>query len=201
METILKRYPVCSCSHAAIVACLDLMEGNGLIAKDITGVAVTLTPFMVHMVGGDFDPSRDPVVAAQFSIRYALACCIMRGRVSLADLDPVAISDPVVQEWAARVHITVDPALDGELAPARVILTTTGKGVVQHCVTVMPGSVDAPLSDNAFRQKVQECAARVPGLSRQGGLARLEEIVESLDRSDHCTDLTGFLSSAGSGFQ
>jgi 2-methylcitrate dehydratase PrpD len=197
LETILKGYPVCSCSHAAIVACLELIAINALDPADISEVEVTVTPFMVHMVGGDFDPSRDPVVAAQFSIRYALVCCILRGGVSLADLDLAAICDPAIQEWAARIQITVDPENDGELAPARVRLKTRSKGVLERCVSVMPGSVEAPLSDAAFKGKLQDCVDRIPGFSEQGGLVRLEEIVEAIDRSDQCTDLTGFLAAVG----
>jgi len=191
-ETLLKKYPVCSCSHAAIDALAAIIEQYDLTADAMASVTVTLTPFMNHMVGGAFAPESNPVVTAQFSVQYALACIALRGRVSLKDLALDAIADPAIARFCDRIEVVVDEAETGELTPARVEVRAGGQVFVEQ-VDAMPGSAEAPLSAAEQEAKLADCLDRVPGWSDGARRARLMETVRRLPDLPKIAELTALL--------
>ena len=47
---------------------------------DVERVGITISPYMHRLVGGPFDPTNNPQVAAQFSVEYAVAVALSRLR-------------------------------------------------------------------------------------------------------------------------
>lgn len=193
LETGLKKYPVCACSHAAIEACLFLTGGQPLIPEQIERVEVTLTPFMSYMVGGAFDPASDPVVSAQFSVRYAVGVALLYGRLGLPDLDLDAIKNPDVKRLADRIVIHTDELVTGDVAPAVVCLKL--KGGKAHAVTVdaMPGSATAPLSEAEFDAKLRACALATQGMQNGNRIQRLRALIGHLEDIDDLGSITELL--------
>lgn len=192
-EAILKAYPVCSCSHAAIEALRRILQREPLAPDAIESVTVELTPFMAHMVGAPFSPGDNPVVTAQFSVAYGLACIALRGRLSLADLETNAILDPAIRAFADRVAVRVDEAGSGELAPATVTVSAGGRQLSER-VEIMPGTPEAPMSAAALDAKLADCLALVrdarPGLD----LDRIRQAVDRLPEMDCIADFSAALS-------
>ena len=191
LETGLKKYPVCACSHAAIEACLRLTQGEALGAGDIDRVEVTLTPFMAYMVGGEFDPTQNPVVAAQFSVRYAVAAALLRGHVDLGDLANDAIHDPQATELARRIVVHVDQNASGEVAPATVRFASARDGDRTLTVDAMSGSVAAPLSNDDFAAKLAACDRILP--LANDGFATLRQRIEWLEDVDDIAAVAALL--------
>uniref|UniRef100_UPI00262CC80F MmgE/PrpD family protein n=1 Tax=Pseudomonas sp. TaxID=306 RepID=UPI00262CC80F len=54
LDTAVKRFPVCACSHAAIQALLDLITQTQCKADQVVAVVATVSPFMNRLVGSDF---------------------------------------------------------------------------------------------------------------------------------------------------
>ncbi len=181
-NTGIKKFPSCACNHAAIQAAIELARDHALAAADLKRVRVRITPFMQQVVGGDFDPSGDLQVAAQFSVRYSVACALLRRELKLGDLMPERVLEPAVRALAERVEIEPDPQNDGFLSPATVFVET-GRGVLQRTIEAIPGSAQAPLPDGDVAEKFADClsygAAKgtaIDGARLFASLSRLEEV-------------------------
>src|SRR5581483_6356686 len=146
-NTAIKKYPVCACSHAAIEACIALRARHHIDPSLVRRVDVRLTPFSYGMVGAAFDPRGNPQVMGQYSVQYAIACVLLHGGMTLADLDPAKVRDPTVTNIVHRVAVHADPNAKGDLIPATVIITTMDGATFEQTITALPGSPEAPISD------------------------------------------------------
>src|SRR6185503_7940381 len=105
----IKLYPSCGCNHTTIDAMLMLIEKYDLKPDDVVSVELTVPPYINGLVGGVYDPSGDAQVAAQFNIRYTVACLLVRRKLGLAEIDVPAARDPEINSHIGKVSIKVDP--------------------------------------------------------------------------------------------
>ncbi|KPC48402.1 Uncharacterized protein AC509_0090 [Pseudomonas amygdali pv. morsprunorum] len=186
LETLIKRYPICACSHAAVHALWELQSAHGFKSEDVVRLTATISPFMHRLVGGDFEPIGDLQVIAQFNLRYQLASTLLRGPVSLRDLTPEAVLDPSIHRCLQSIHLQLDLENTQELAPANVaVQLNDGRFLTRDCYE-LPGSPAAPLTLEQWQEKVRGCTA-ASGLSDTvlpGVLSKLQRLTElpSLDR-------------------
>lgn len=180
---LLKPYPSCAATHAAIEAARELVAQHRLAAGDVAGIEVVLTPFAHRLVGAPYAPDPASETAAQFSVQYALASVLARGGLSVADLQPQRAAEPGVVALARRIRVAADPALGEGLAPAIVRLATRDGTVLEQVGRHLPGSPGQPLSPEAHRRKLQDClhAAGVDDdvdafLDRIAALAQLPDL-------------------------
>ena len=186
LDTAVKRFPVCACSHAAIQALLDLQAQLGFSAEQAEEVVATISPFMSRLVGGAFSPHGDLQVIAQFNLRYHLASVLLRGPIRLEHLEPEALLDPRIQALVAKIHLKVDPDNHNELAPARVCVGLTGGQRHEALCTALPGSPQMPVSAQERLAKARACAAFAkPVLSDE----RLARLLTAIDRFEELPTL------------
>lgn len=159
-DTVLKAYPVCACSHAAIQALVDLRSRAPFSLDEVASVTATISPFMQRLVGGAFDPRADLQVLAQFNLRYQLAAVLLRGGLNLHDLRPEAVLDPHIGALLPRIELRVDAHHNAELAPASVRVVLGDGRVLEQTCTDLPGSPEAPLSIAQLQAKTRECGAQ-----------------------------------------
>ena len=159
LDTQIKAYPVCACGHAAVQALLDLIEAHDIAPAEIVQISAQISPFMQRLVGGDFAVSGDLQVLAQFNLRYQLASAVMRGPLTLAHLEPDAVSDPTLAPLLGCIELKVDEHNSGELAPASVALRLRDGRVLFARCEALPGSKQRPLTDAARRAKACACLA------------------------------------------
>ncbi|MGE0153626.1 MAG: MmgE/PrpD family protein [Reyranellaceae bacterium] len=183
LNTGIKKFPSCACNHAAIQAAIDLAREREIAAGDLKRVRVKITPYMQQVVGGAFDPSGDLQVAAQFSVRYSVACALLRRELKLRDLMPARVLEPAVRALAERIEIEIDEGNPGFLTPATVVVETGG-GIVQRTVAAIPGSAQAPLSDGDVAEKFQDCMAYGAAMGQAIDAARLFAGLSSLEEID-----------------
>ncbi len=188
LNTGIKKFPSCACNHAVIEGALRLMSKHSLAPDDVSSAVVRISPYMNAIVGAPYDPSNDAQVAAQFSVQYSVASAVRRGSVGLDDLTIKAALEPEVRALASQVRVEVDQGNPGLLAPATVILETA-KGPCEEEVLAIPGSCDAPLSDEEVRDKFSDCVGRGPSPLSQGQAAKMMETVDQLEKLD---DLSSF---------
>ncbi|WP_296262556.1 MULTISPECIES: MmgE/PrpD family protein [unclassified Pseudomonas] len=178
LDTAIKGFPVCACSHAAIQALLDLTTQARCSAREVVEVVATISPFMSRLVGGDFSVQGDLEVVAQFNLRYHLASVLLRGPVTLAALSPEAIREEALQALVSRIHLVVDPGNPNELAPTSVSLTLSDGRTLERTCDAMPGSAQAPMTHRQWQEKLGACAAQArPSLPP----ARLTHLLRALD--------------------
>lgn len=186
LDTAIKGFPVCACSHAAIQALLDLQVQTGCTADQVKEVVATISPFMQRLVGGDFNPRADLQVVAQFNLRYQLASVLLRGPISLRDLDDDAVLEPGVQALLPRIRLQVDEGNTHELAPASIAMTLKNGQRHERVCGALPGSPHMPLSQQAWQAKAKECiAVAEPALTP----SRLTRFLAALDHVDELPTL------------
>jgi len=118
-----KRHACCRFNHASLDALADIRAERPFKADEVAGVAVDAYALAVELD----DPSPGNMLAAKFSLPFALATSIRReGDTWLDAFRGDALRDPATLDLAARVKLTVDPAFEA-LAPierhARVHVT------------------------------------------------------------------------------
>ncbi|MEQ7918587.1 MmgE/PrpD family protein [Xanthomonas sp. WHRI 1810A] len=179
LDTSIKRFPVCACSHAAIQALLDLNAEVPCAADDVVEIVATISPFMHRLVGGDFNVEGDLEVVAQFNLRYHLASALLRGPISLTALTPEAVLDDAVLAIVPRVRLIVDPANTHELAPASIAVTLSDGRTLQRTCDVMPGSARAPMPPQQWQDKLNACAAHAKPSLEPSTLVNLQSAIDA----------------------
>jgi len=174
-ETSIKPFPACHFTHALIDAALVLRPG---VAPDEIASIQALVPHQVIPVVCEPAASKQrPANAydAQFSIPYLVAAAWLRGRMTLAELEPEPLADPSILALAARVGYAADPdspfprTYSGEL-----VVTLRDGRTLRHREEVNRGAPDRPLTNADIVSKYRGNAATA--LS-PGAAARIEAAV------------------------
>ncbi|MGI9411917.1 MAG: MmgE/PrpD family protein [Hyphomicrobiaceae bacterium] len=158
-QTVTKKYPSCTANHVAIDAALALASEHDLKSDDIESIAVTISPFMDGLVGGPFDPGANPQVAAQFSVKYSIACAIERGQLGIAEIQPDVIADPTINTLAKKVSVDVAQDWPGKFAPCDLEITTRDGRRLTHHAAHTPGTRENPMGLEDLKDKFRDCAA------------------------------------------
>ncbi len=188
-NTAIKKYPCCACSHASLEAAFALIREYDLKPADVTGIEVTHSTFMHRLVGAPFNPGDNPQVSAQFSVQYAIACALLRRRMSVADLEDSAIHDPAIKAITGRTRIVVDEILKSSRAPAAVSMTTRQHGTLTRTTEKFPWSPQDPPSAAALQEKNDACfAAGVKPLAAE----RSRLLTERVQNLESVKDMSEF---------
>ncbi|MES2532264.1 MAG: MmgE/PrpD family protein [Pseudomonadota bacterium] len=198
LGTTVKVFPVCLFSAAPLAAALARVVDGPLAATDIEAVEVELTPHVSWLIGGDFEPGDAPQVAAQFSVRYGIACVLLRGGLGLADIEAPRVRDAEVGALARRIVVRTRDDWTGQFAPATVHVTTRNGHRWSRQIDRVPGGPEAPLSDAALHAKARQALGHGPAALRDTSIDLLIERIDTLDRLDDVAALfDGLLPAAG----
>jgi 2-methylcitrate dehydratase PrpD len=200
---VLKHYPSCGASHPTQAAAEQLVW-NGLLRPDDIRSVMIFGLSEGGMVSRPFVIGDNPQVAAQFSVRYAVALTLLRGPAKLCHFtDEAVLADHEVADLAQRV--TFGKAPDGLPEPDSsvvgygryytdnwcgvVVETTDGRTLVGYELPARhfaPGGPDLVFAQDKFRA----CAAFDGVFSEE----RIEEIIQTVDRLDELSSLDPILS-------
>lgn len=187
LDTSLKRFPACACSHAAIQAALDLAQEHAIAIDDVAGVEVIITPYQARLVGGAFAPQADPQVTGQFNVAYGVATALLRGRFALADIEPATVLDPAILPVIAKIAVRVDERRAGRLAPGEVVIALRDGRSLRRRVDILPGGPAARLGDSEIATKLADAFAHGPAaLSPQ----RRDLLIERVWDIERCEDVS-----------
>ena len=106
----IKPYPICHFNHAPVDAALALRQVQGLTPDKIASVTIGLDERQFGVVVEPIEAKRAPQSEydAKFSVPYAVATALCKGRFTLADLEDAARMDPEVLSLAQRIVCTHD---------------------------------------------------------------------------------------------
>jgi 2-methylcitrate dehydratase PrpD len=185
-----KRHAACRYTHGALDALGAILAETGPVAPD--DVAALEVDTYVWAAQLD-DPAPRNMLAAKFSLPFALATMIANGSAALAAFRPPARDDEATRTLAARVTVREEPAFTAALPalrPARVTLTLRDGRRVQREVTTNRGDVEAPYPPEEIVAKFSELAAPVWG---EAGTAAIRQAVETIDAAPDVRALTVLL--------
>ncbi len=183
LDTAIKPFPTCHFTHGAIDAALILREQIGDPA-DIKSVTVKL-PEGVHAIicepeANKKRPAND--YDAKFSIHYLVATALLRGRLTLAELEPDVLSDKAVLDLTGRVAFTDDPDSPFPKAYSGEVTVELADGRrLSHREHINRGAADRPLSNSEIIAKYRDNAAMAVNAGKAG---KIEAAVLGLDEAE-----------------
>ena len=160
LATAIKPFPTCHFSHGAIDAALALRDDVGDPAE-ITSILARL-PEGVHKTicepeANKKRPQND--YDAKFSTHFLVAASLIRGRLTLDELEPDVLRDPDILALADKLGYENDPdspfpdAYSGEL-----IITMKDGRELRHREHINRGAADRPLSNEEIIAKFDDNA-------------------------------------------
>ena len=191
-EVAVKPFPACHFVHGCADAAIAL-RAKGVRAADITHVRALVPQEVVKTVCEPVANKRRPAndYDAKFSIPYAVATCLVRGRFGLAELEESARRDPEVLALADKVDYEIDPdsgypkSYSGE-----VIVRLRDGREVGHREQVNRGAAERPISNEEIVVKYMDNAQLAVSAERA---ARIRDAVLALDEAAGAREFAALL--------
>lgn len=179
----IKPYPIGQMGVAHLGCAIALNRAHGIHPDQVRSIRALVPKEAIPIMCEPVEFRRRPATgyAAQFSIPYAIACGLARGRFSLSELEEPTLSDPDVLGLAAKVEHEVDPKSEyPKYYSGEVIVTTTDGRELRQREHVTHGAADNPVSAGQIGIKFMENAGRVMARSRAEKLRELILDIEAL---------------------
>lgn len=189
-EVTYKLFPCGSLAHGCIDAALELHRERGVRASDVTEIVCILPPGMVSTIAEPTSTKLNPRSGyeAKFSVQYAVAAALTRGRVTEEEFGEAALSDPNLREALGRVRYEEDPAMPFPTKyPGGVRVRLSGGESLEVRRANSPGTPERPVRDEEIVDKfLGNVSGRVSTV-----LAR--QVADRLLALDEEKDLAGLL--------
>lgn len=177
MRIGVKPYPACRYTHAAVDGILALRAELGLAPEDVQKITVGLHRNGITLVGAPLEEKRQArsVVEGQFSMPFAAAVAMLRGRFGWDDYD--LLGKPEVEALADRVDVMRDETLEGLRHPFGATLTIR-TGDVDHRLRIADpsGEPESFPDRDAIATKFRTLAGPVLNQGADALLSRLGEL-------------------------
>lgn len=152
----IKPYPVCHFNHTCIDAATELRLKHGIEPNDIAAVTASIHSEQMPVVCEPAAAKRRPVsdYDAKFSLPYNVAAALVRGRFTLAELEPGALTDAEILKLVDRVRCTpLEASRYPDYYSGEVRIETRSGDVFAQRHTVHRGSDERPLERKDVEEK------------------------------------------------
>ncbi|HPQ96968.1 MAG: MmgE/PrpD family protein [Thiothrix sp.] len=172
-----KPYPACRYTHAAVDGLLQLCRQHAIGAENITGIRVGLHRNGMALVGEPIAAKRRArsIVAGQFSMPFAAAVVLQRGRFGWDDYD--LLGQAQTDALSDRVEVWHDASLEGLRHPfgATLVLEAAGR---QHHLRIPDPSGEPETFPSSAQMAEKFRTLTAPVLARSGvdWLTRLQTL-------------------------
>jgi 2-methylcitrate dehydratase PrpD len=187
-----KLYACCRYNHFALDAIGAICRAHRFAADEIASVGVTTIPFGLRMA----DPDPTTMLAAKFSIPWAIAARLVLGRADLPAFDERALGDSRIRDLARRVEVTADPGMSPrrtDCATARVRIALRDGRVLEEATTVVRGDADDPVRPEEIVDKFLALASPVVG---ESAARRVRDAALEVDALKDVRQLTALVAAA-----
>ncbi len=192
----IKPFPACHFVHGCADAAIELHRA-GVDPARVRSIRALVPGGVVQAVCEPVAAKRRPKndYDAKFSIPYAVASGLARGRLGLAELLPAALVEPRIEALMDKVEYVVDAASTfPKHYSGEVVVTLDDGRTLSHRVAVNRGNPDRPLSNAEIEAKYFEnCALTLSG----GAARRIRDLVLGLESAADAAQFETALSSSG----
>jgi 2-methylcitrate dehydratase PrpD len=188
----LKPFPACHFVHGCVDAAIALHRA-GLDPERVRSVQALVPEGVVKAVCEPVPSKRRPRndYDAKFSIPYAVASGLTRGRLGVAEFLPAAYTEPRIERLMDKVEYAVDAQTTfPRHYTGEVIVTLDDGRVLRNRVAVNRGNPDRPLSNAEIEAKYFENCAISLG---QGAASRIRDAILGLESIADVRDLETLL--------
>jgi len=185
-DSVLKPYPACRGTHAAIDSALQITHTHDIEPGNIDEITVNVTAALRDgFLGQQFEIGDVPQVDATFSLRYTVANALLRKSVRLEHFSDEFIRDPKVIELANRIKLAATIPPEKPLA-AELEVRMKGGGIFSAHVDVPKGdTVHNPLT----KQEIKEKFISNVTFSRTVARENAEKALTMIERLEEISDL------------
>jgi len=179
-----KPYPCCRNTNPPIDATLTMVGEYNIKAEDVDSVTIYVSKGAMKLLGEPLSTKQNPstTVDAQFSIPWAVASAIVKGKVGIAEFTPQAIKDKTVLALSNKVTPKLDESLNRMgVSPAIVEIKTKDGKVYSKRVDTPYGSPENPMSMDAMAAKLRDCASYAAKPLSQKNVEKLIQLVSQLE--------------------
>lgn len=188
-----KFHACCLYNHPVLDAVHSLVHSEGLAADDVKRIRVTSMPFVTRMA----DPSPGNMLAAKFSVPYAVAVAVVKGTTDVSAFRDAVREDPRVRQLAARVEVSGDDAMSLRGGPdqptARVSVELRDGRLLTRETAIVHGDTANPRPRHELEAKFRALASEALD---PGRVNEIVEMVASLEQLKNVGDLTALLAPA-----
>ena len=180
-----KFHACCLYNHAVLDAVQSLVNAEAFSAHDVQRIRVTSLPFVTRMA----DPSPANMLAAKFSVPYAVAAAVVKGTTDVSAFTDAVREDSRVRQLASRIEVSGDDTMSLRAGPdrptARVSVELGDGRVLTREAAIVHGDTANPRPRHELEAKFRALA------SDTLDAARANETVEMVARLEHLPDLRG----------
>jgi 2-methylcitrate dehydratase PrpD len=180
-----KFHACCLYNHPVLDAVHSLVHAESFSAHDVQRIRVTSLPFVTRMA----DPSPANMLAAKFSVPYAVAAAVIKGTTDVSAFQDGVREDARVRQLAARVEVSGDDTMSLRGAPdrptARVSVELGDGRVLTREAAIVHGDTANPRPRHELEGKFRALA------SEALDAARVSEVVEMVARLEQLPDIRG----------
>jgi 2-methylcitrate dehydratase PrpD len=187
-----KPYPCCGFSHPFIDGALALRSEYKIDVAQIQNVTACggETAYAI-CVPPEVKCAPRNTVDAQFSLPWAVATALVKGRVTPADFTAESIRRKDVLGIARKVKGVLEPAYNRHgVGPGRIEIVMADGTVYTKEVTHCLGSIERPMTFNDIADKFRECAA---GGRKPLPLKTVGQVIVSVANLESLPDATGII--------
>lgn len=179
LGTAIKPYPVCHLTHGAIDAAIELHK-LGLDSEQIRQIEVLIPTEIVKVVCEPEESKREPRndYDARFSLPYLVAAALLKGRITLTELEAPSLANEKILALARLVEYQVDPNATFPRAYSGEVIVRMANGRVErYRQAINRGAAERPLSNSEIIDKFRDNTASAIGLAKAKNIER--SILES----------------------
>ena len=189
-QNYFKFHACCLYNHPALDAVENLLRESPFAAADVKGITVTAPPIAQIMAGAE----PDNMLAAKFSIPYAVAAAVCYGKTDVSAFLPDRVGNAEVRQLAQRVEVAADAEMNlrrYDYPSARVAVRLNDGRALESSVISQRGDATNPAPREQLLDKFRSLAA--PTLD-DDGVQRVIDAAGRLDNLDGINELTTLLS-------
>jgi 2-methylcitrate dehydratase PrpD len=188
-----KFHACCLYNHPVLDAVHALVQDDELAAHDIRRIRVTSLPFVTRMA----DPSPANMLAAKFSVPYAVAAAVVKGTTDVSAFRDAVREDATVRQLAARVEVAGDDTMSlrggPDQATARISVELGDGRILTRQASIVHGDAANPRSRPELEAKFRALASEALGETRANDVVAM---VARLDQLQDIRELTALLRTA-----
>lgn len=187
-DTSIKVHACCRFSAPLADCALDL-HAQGVDPDQVESILAKVNKYSIKVLTVPVETKADPktVVDAQFSLPYAIAVGMVKGKETIAEYTNESIRDPKVLELARKVKWELDPEAEKvypKYYPCTIIVKMkNGKEYTAH-VDYPKGDPENPVTWNEAVDKFRFMAGHHVGRIEQDRIIELVGDLEKLEKLD-----------------
>ncbi|MCV6593854.1 MAG: MmgE/PrpD family protein [Silicimonas sp.] len=186
LENYIKPYPVCRWAHAALDALGRVIDAHDISPDQVTRIEIGTFAEAVAL----FPRMPETTSQAQYSLPFALAARLIRGRIGPGEITGDALTDPRIEAMLARIHVQEIARHSARFPKARwsdvTVTLQDGRRVASGDVEAR-GGIEDPLPRAEIEAKFHTMAAALPDARRRAIWAMRDQMTGDRPFSDLLT--------------